>query len=255
MRKKLFTLIELLVVIAIIAILAAMLLPALNRARMMARKAACQSNLKDIGLMFQQYANDYDHVVPPCFIYDPGVRVWVHYLIRAGYLNIPSDIFPDSTDGSAAAKAKAQAVGGIITKCPDRPIDTYLNLPLNYAGWASTPAYYSANNKATYYAFGTLKKMRYPTMTASIFDDPRAAIGACVPWVVSLDGNPGDNGDFILDEKDRALGTYGDIRHGQNNVAFYDGHVASSNKLYHGWSYPEAAYGLTVYDKTKFPLP
>lgn len=66
--RNAFTLIELLVVIAIIAILAAILFPVFGRARENARRASCQSNLKQIGLGILQYTQDYDERTPPAVI-------------------------------------------------------------------------------------------------------------------------------------------------------------------------------------------
>src|SRR5262245_54771867 len=87
-KQRAFTLIELLVVIAIIALLAAILFPVFSRARDNARRASCQSNLKQIGIGMMQYAQDYDDRLPLPRYHPQTYGSW--YMTAADANNLPS---------------------------------------------------------------------------------------------------------------------------------------------------------------------
>jgi prepilin-type N-terminal cleavage/methylation domain-containing protein/prepilin-type processing-associated H-X9-DG protein len=108
-KRKAFTLVELLVVVGIIALLVAILLPALNKARQTATAVQCQSNLRQIGIAFFNYATENHDYIPPhgyAFQFLDGTRgaTFYHHLGKGGYLaqmqtfkgplfNIPSTRF------------------------------------------------------------------------------------------------------------------------------------------------------------------
>ena len=206
---KKFTLIELLVVIAIIAILAAMLLPALGKARMTAQAASCKNNLKQIGLGLQQYAADFGDSA--CWGYKDGTTMLFY-------------LYPYISGGESPVQYKTDQKSLVFGTylCPStryrfRYTGDYIVGTYGYNGTARA----GTLNAMVFGYNGTkpskLIKIWQPSATAAFMDGRLNSSNTQVGGETYPATAPGG----IVELSEVVL-----VRHGKGlNVTFFDGHV------------------------------
>lgn len=233
---KHFTLIELLVVIAIIAILAAMLLPALNKAREKAKSTSCISSLKQLGLAYAGYMDDYDDYIAPGrdVLADGNEIWWINFL--APYLNYT---FPENTSLSAE-RSIIKEKRGVIWGCPSwesNPPNSLkpgygVAVQINMFGVLSNRIYLvdtSTNTRQVYHKIVELNQ-RYLSQSGVMADCDEASF--------SIYDNL-TNGPYYHSQQP------GLDRHNRSaNILFFDWHVKNLNS--------NIAY-LSVWDPAKLP--
>ncbi len=210
-----FTLIELLVVIAIIAILAAILFPVFARARENARRASCQSNLKQIGLGIMQYTQDYDEKYPFYYhYYDGSTYARWHDDIQPYVKSYQLLICPSQSSANASSGGRTTAL--FKSLYPNAPESLQASYGSNGVTAGTAPTGFTASpvwvaNGATGTATVSLAAIEEPATTISNMD----TVGA------SWDVESWSYVDFAP-----AAGRRVDLRHLEGaNYLFCDGHV------------------------------
>jgi prepilin-type N-terminal cleavage/methylation domain-containing protein/prepilin-type processing-associated H-X9-DG protein len=231
-----FTLIELLVVIAIIAILAAILFPVFARARENARRASCQSNLKQMGLGMMQYVQDYDGYYP--FFSTSGLT---GYQASADLCALPGANCAGAThDVKWAHLIQPYIKSTQLFVCPNTPGARSIGRNVSY-GMNFHYLSYSRLSPATAFYVAKDSAIEYPAEMIAIADSDGTGTGA---YLLETEGNdlarklnhgysldPGpaaSNADLPTNHTSSTTGGFSKIsdRHLEGgNVAFADGHV------------------------------
>ena len=177
--RGLFTLIELLVVIAIIAILAAMLMPALQQARDRAKGISCVNRQKQLSFPLNQYSSDYDGFAVPIAGIDDTIEVWSEVLWKYGYMTNKA-----TSDQSYRTMADRELrCPGLVNAITGNKTSDDLSLRAGIYGmiqWGSSaitryPFLYKMPHSYDGDAYGmVVKKVRRPSTTGWILDSWKA---------------------------------------------------------------------------------